>query len=77
MPPHLNDLPNLKGSVFIVTYGRSGSTLLQSMLQTIPGIHLSGENYGALLKLREVSSCAVRMKQIWGQKVNHPGFTGG
>lgn len=35
--------------VFIVTYGRSGSTLLQGILNSIPGYHIRGEN-GQLLR---------------------------
>ncbi|WP_027164108.1 sulfotransferase [Mesorhizobium sp. WSM1293] len=34
--------------LFIVTYGRSGSTLLQGVLNTIPGVLIRGENAGAL-----------------------------
>ncbi|TPI29079.1 sulfotransferase [Mesorhizobium sp. B3-2-1] len=34
--------------LFIVTYGRSGSTLLQGMLNAIPGVLVRGENAGAL-----------------------------
>lgn len=37
--------------VVIVTYGRSGSTALQGVLQTIPGYHISGENYNCLSAL--------------------------
>jgi hypothetical protein len=32
-------------SIIIVTYGRSGSTLLQGILNTIPGFLVRGENY--------------------------------
>src|SRR5689334_17410791 len=32
-------------SVLIVTYGRSGSTLLQGILNSIPGCLIRGENY--------------------------------
>jgi hypothetical protein len=32
------------GSLLIATYGRSGSTLLQGILNTIPGVLLRGEN---------------------------------
>ncbi|WP_374764427.1 glycosyltransferase [Yunchengibacter salinarum] len=39
------------GYVFVVTYGRSGSTLLQTVLQTIEGMHFRGENGGALWPL--------------------------
>ena len=34
--------------VFIVTYGRSGSTLLSGLLNMIPGALVRGENHGAL-----------------------------
>lgn len=37
--------------VFIVTYGRSGSTVLQSVLQSIPGYHVVGENFNCLSAL--------------------------
>jgi len=34
--------------LFIITYGRSGSTLLQGILNTIPGYCIRGENNGVL-----------------------------
>jgi len=39
--------------VFIVTYGRSGSTLLQGILNSVPGYLIRGENDGALELLQE------------------------
>jgi hypothetical protein len=39
--------------VFIVTYGRSGSTLLQGLLNAIPGFRIYGENAKFLLKLQD------------------------
>jgi len=36
---------------FVVTYGRSGSTLLQNLLNAIPGYQIRGENNNALLYL--------------------------
>lgn len=39
------------GYVFIVTYGRSGSTLLQNLLNGIPGHCIRGENNNALFPL--------------------------
>jgi hypothetical protein len=43
----------IEGYVFVVTYGRSGSTAIQSILQSIPGYHISGENYNCLFPLYE------------------------
>jgi len=60
--------PGLKGTIFIVTYGRSGSTLLQSLLQTIPGAHITGENFNTLFMLFEAAKRARRTKRIWGKK---------
>lgn len=37
--------------VFIVTYARSGSTLLQSLLNSCPGVRVRGENNNALFHL--------------------------
>ncbi len=41
----------IEGYVFIVTYGRSGSTLVQTLLQSINGYFIRGENANALLPL--------------------------
>lgn len=38
-------------NVIVVTYGRTGSTLLQGMLNTIPGLRFLGENEGAFFHL--------------------------
>lgn len=40
-----------EGYVFIVTYGRSGSTLIQALLNRIPGYQIRGENNNALAHL--------------------------
>lgn len=37
--------------LFVVTYGRSGSTLLQGILSATPGVMIRGENGGALADL--------------------------
>jgi len=37
--------------LFVVTYGRSGSTLLQGILSSIPGVMIRGENGGLLRQL--------------------------
>lgn len=47
--PHLNAAPG--GYVFVVTYGRSGSTLLQNLLNAIPGYCIRGENANTLVHL--------------------------
>lgn len=43
LPPYLN--VSKMRSLFVVTYGRSGSTLLTGYLSKLPGIDLKGENY--------------------------------
>ncbi|MFS4107554.1 sulfotransferase [Streptomyces sp. PD-S100-1] len=37
--------------LFVLTYGRSGSTLLQNLLNSIPGVLVRGENHGVLYEL--------------------------
>lgn len=49
--PHLNMYED--GFVFIVTYGRSGSTLLQNILNSIPGYCIRGENHNMLPHLAQ------------------------
>lgn len=44
--PYLN--MHKDGYVFIITYGRSGSTLLQHILNSIPGYCVRGENHNML-----------------------------
>mmetsp|Transcript_56549 Transcript_56549/g.132652 ORF Transcript_56549/g.132652 Transcript_56549/m.132652 type:complete len:304 (-) Transcript_56549:179-1090(-) len=39
--------------LFVIGTGRSGSTSLMSMLNAIPGIHISGENWGAIESLKD------------------------
>mmetsp|Transcript_36546 Transcript_36546/g.66973 ORF Transcript_36546/g.66973 Transcript_36546/m.66973 type:complete len:306 (-) Transcript_36546:101-1018(-) len=39
--------------LFVIGTGRSGSTSVMSMLNAIPGIHLSGENWAAMESLQE------------------------
>ncbi len=48
--PPLAD-PEQLNYVFIVAYGRSGSTLLQAILQSIDGYHIRGENNNLILPL--------------------------
>ena len=69
--------PNLKGTIFIVTYGRSGSTLLQSLLQSIPGAHITGENHNLMETLFMASERARKTRQTWGKDLlpkDHPWY---
>ena len=43
--------PSFETFIVVVTYGRSGSTLLQTILQSIPGAFIRGENNLALYPL--------------------------
>lgn len=52
--------------VFIVTYGRSGSTLLQGFLNSSPHIHVSGENGGFLYHFYEAYLAIKKAKQMAG-----------
>jgi hypothetical protein len=58
------------GYIFIVTYGRSGSTLLQGILNSIPGYLVRGENRQALRHLYAFHTAAVqeRQRQRRGQR---------
>jgi hypothetical protein len=62
---------SLKGTVLIVTYGRSGSTLLQSILNTIPEAHIRGENYNALEGVFRATQRLGKTRRKWGEK-GHP-----
>jgi hypothetical protein len=53
------------GYVFIVTYGRSGSTLLMSLLNTIPGYRILGENYNALYHLYRAGTAIRSGREKW------------
>lgn len=61
--------------VFIVTYGRTGSTLLQKLLNTLPGHYVAGENHGLLRGLYESWRDAMVLKEKYGwghQATDHP-----
>jgi hypothetical protein len=49
--------------LFIVTYGRSGSTLLQGVLNSIPGYLIRGENDGAVYHLHQFHAACVGKKR--------------
>lgn len=52
------------GYVFIVTYGRSGSTLIQTLLNAIPGFVIRGENNAALAGLFQSWRAVVQSPDI-------------
>lgn len=56
------------GYVFVCTYGRSGSTLLQGVLNSIPGYLIRGENRQAMRHLYDMHQLLMR------QKRSHSGF---
>ena len=58
--------PKLVGSLFVVTYGRSGSTILSKVLNSIPGAEIKGENFHALLPIFEAIQRARRAKREHG-----------
>lgn len=62
--------------VFIVTYGRSGSTLLQGLLNSIPGYLIRGENHGTLETLAENFRNLNHRKETisGGAKSTHPWY---
>ncbi len=69
------------GYVFIVTYGRSGSTLLQALLNSIDGYCIRGENENVLLHLARIwhtvqASEPMRGLRSQGQTTSptHPWF---
>ncbi|ESX27124.1 hypothetical protein X765_20905 [Mesorhizobium sp. LSHC440B00] len=63
--------------LFIVTYGRSGSTLLQGIVNTIPGVLIRGENAGALhglIKSWEAVKIAQDLFSADSEKPTSPWF---
>lgn len=54
--------------IFVVTYARSGSTLLQSLLNACPGVQVRGENSNALYPLYK----AARFAEVAAKYGRHP-----
>lgn len=50
--------------ILIVTYGRSGSTLLMSLLNTIDGVLIAGENYNVCLHLFRAYKALLKAKKM-------------
>ena len=66
------------GYLFVMTYGRSGSTLVQGLLNSIPGYLIRGENSAALTHLhafhRTLVAESTRGNLVNRRKVTHPFF---
>jgi len=62
--------------LFVMTYGRSGSTLVQGLLNSIPGYLIRGENAAALNHLhafhRTLVEESTRGNLVNRRKVTHP-----
>ena len=70
-------LPKLRGTLFVVTYGRSGSTLLQNLLMTIPGCVIRGENHNILETLWWAKRRSLQAHITWqvdGGAPGHPWY---
>jgi Sulfotransferase family len=52
------------GYLFVVTYGRSGSTLLQGILDSIPGYLIRGENRQVLMHVYKFHRAAVKQRAL-------------
>lgn len=50
--------------VFVVTYGRSGSTLVQGLLNTMPGVLVRGENSLYVLPLYRACAQAMAFREL-------------
>ncbi len=59
----------IKRYVFIVTYGRSGSTLLQKIIGKAPGFCIAGENKDALFGLYDSCRSVAYAKRHFGRPV--------
>lgn len=55
--------------MFVLTYGRSGSTLLAQILNSIPGYRIKGENNNALYGLFTAFEALALAKRKYGGKV--------
>ncbi|MCI2395571.1 sulfotransferase [Aliiroseovarius sediminis] len=62
--------------VFIITYGRSGSTLLQGILNTIPGADIRGENGNLLFHIYQMSKglAAGKRHKKAARDATHPWY---
>lgn len=71
------NFPQLKGNVFIITYGRTGSTLLQNLLMTIPECVVRGENHNIMENIWNSARRARMARKTWkeaGVHATHPWY---
>jgi len=59
-------------TILIVTYGRTGSTLLMSILNTLPGFLIRGENYNFCYYLYKAYEALVNTKNHNGEFTTEP-----
>jgi hypothetical protein len=55
------------GYLFVVSYGRSGSTLVQGLLDSIPGYLIRGENRGVLYRLYQYHQALEAARDEFGR----------
>ncbi len=61
---HQLELRDDLGYLFVMTYGRSGSTLLQGILNSIPGYLIRGENRQVLIHVYRFHRTAVKQRAL-------------
>jgi hypothetical protein len=68
----MDDYPHLhrpERYVFIVTYGRSGSTLVQNLLNALPGYCIRGENANTLFHLSQAWHAVETAESMRGMRM--------
>ena len=58
-----------EGFLFIVTYGRSGSTILMNVLNSLPGVLIRGENAHACRHLRQIVEKVLGDKNFYRRRL--------
>jgi hypothetical protein len=60
--------PAKLGYLFVVAYGRSGSTLVQGLLNSIPGYLIRGENRAVLYRLYQFHAALIAAQQDFSRR---------
>ena len=63
-PSLIQKYPRLKACIFIISYGRTGSTVLQRILNTLPNACIRGENNNILMSLLKGQEAAVSARSM-------------